>query len=120
MSTRPSLAAAIPPSPSYVYRAELVRVVDGDTLDAQLDLGMRMHLDTRLRLPGLKAPGFSTAAGRGTASYLRTLLPVGSRLVVRTYKPDPHGRALADVRWHPEHLHLGVHLTGLGLVQPYE
>ena len=40
----------------YVYDAELVRVVDGDTLYFNLDLGLRIHHDIRVRLLDVDAP----------------------------------------------------------------
>jgi endonuclease YncB( thermonuclease family) len=56
---------AVIPLPLHgVHRVELVRVGAGDTVDVPLDLGMRTHLDTRLRLAGVDAPGLSTAARR--------------------------------------------------------
>jgi micrococcal nuclease len=41
----------------YMYRLEaLAKVVDGDTLDLDLDLGFSMVLRQRVRLLGLDAP----------------------------------------------------------------
>ena len=41
----------------YQYRAKVLRVVDGDTLHVDWDLGRRIHVDEeRLRLLGLDAP----------------------------------------------------------------
>ncbi|MFP3975179.1 MAG: thermonuclease family protein [Chloroflexota bacterium] len=42
--------------PSYRYRAELGRVVDGDTIDAVIDLGFYIKITERLRLEGLDTP----------------------------------------------------------------
>ena len=37
----------------YIYRATIDRVVDGDTVDAFIDLGFDTHVKKRIRLPGL-------------------------------------------------------------------
>lgn len=41
----------------YTYRAEIVRVIDGDTVVADIDLGFDVWLrDEHLRLDGIDAP----------------------------------------------------------------
>ena len=35
------------------YNAEVLRVVDGDTLDARIDLGFDVHVNKRIRLMGI-------------------------------------------------------------------
>lgn len=42
--------------PAYRYRATAVRVVDGDTFVADVDLGFRVHHHTMIRLVGWDAP----------------------------------------------------------------
>ena len=39
----------------YQYRAQLLRVVDGDTVDAMIDLGFDIHIKKRIRLVGIDA-----------------------------------------------------------------
>ena len=41
---------------SYRYRAELDRVVDGDTLDVVIDLGFYIRIKERIRLEGMDTP----------------------------------------------------------------
>ena len=40
----------------YRYNAKLIRVVDGDTIDAHIDLGFDVHVKKRIRLAGINAP----------------------------------------------------------------
>jgi len=40
----------------FHYQAEIVRVVDGDTVDAFVDLGFDMHSKQRVRLFGINTP----------------------------------------------------------------
>ena len=40
----------------YVYKAKLDRVVDGDTIDAIIDLGFDITVHKRIRLAGINTP----------------------------------------------------------------
>ena len=40
----------------YNYNARCTRVVDGDTVDAMIDLGFGVHVKKRIRLAGINAP----------------------------------------------------------------
>jgi micrococcal nuclease len=40
----------------YCYNATLVKVVDGDTVDAMIDLGFDIQVKKRIRLAGINAP----------------------------------------------------------------
>ena len=42
--------------PSYRYRAELDRVVDGDTFDVLIDLGFYIRIKERIRLEEVDTP----------------------------------------------------------------
>lgn len=41
---------------NYEYTATKVRVVDGDTIDLDVDLGFQVHLKVRVRLKGVNTP----------------------------------------------------------------
>ena len=40
----------------YYYKIELLRVVDGDTVDVRIDLGFNVWHKCRVRLMGINAP----------------------------------------------------------------
>jgi len=40
----------------YEYKCELIKVVDGDTIDAYIDLGFKVILKERIRLMGIDTP----------------------------------------------------------------
>lgn len=84
----------------YAYRATVTKVVDGDTVDVDLDLGVHVVLHSeRLRLRHVNAPEHGTAAGDAATKRLRELLPVGTRVYVRTEldRTEKYGRLLAVV-----------------------
>lgn len=80
----------------YLYKATILLVVDGDTLDVRVDLGFRIFHEMRLRLYGVNTPE------RGQPGYSEArdfLLPyVGAESSVVSHKPqDKYGRWLAEV-----------------------
>lgn len=40
----------------YLYKINVTRVVDGDTVDAEIDLGFDIKIQKRIRLHGIDAP----------------------------------------------------------------
>ena len=83
----------------YVYRADLVKIVDGDTIDADVSLGFHLRSVQRMRLLRINAPeskGETREAGKAATARLAELL-AGKRLLVRTEKSDAFGRFLAEV-----------------------
>lgn len=90
----------------YTYRARPVRVIDGDTLVADLDLGFDTTLRTTLRLAGCNARELSEPGGREARAHLEELLlspwlgPRDWPLVASTIKPDKFGgRYDAHLHW---------------------
>jgi hypothetical protein len=75
-------ALAVPTGPSYVYRATCRRVIDGDTIVADVDLGFRITAALHVRIAGVNAPevvkpwtsAHHDRAGYKAAAYLQRLL----------------------------------------------
>jgi micrococcal nuclease len=81
----------------YEYRAELVRVVDGDTVILHVDCGFTMwRRHDSYRLGRIDAPEMSTPEGRIAKAALEAHLQ-GKALVVQTQKADKYGRYLVEV-----------------------
>jgi micrococcal nuclease len=93
----------------YEYRATVVRVIDGDTIEARIDLGLHVEIETSLRFDGINAPelhkvgGDLNPAGSAARRYLESLLPhTPHGIIVRTRKDkqEKYGRWLAEVVVH--------------------
>ena len=97
--------------PNYTYHATVVRVVDADTIDVNLDYGDYLRQIRRLRVAGVDAPERYTELGKVAALYVSSLLPVGAEIVVTTSKPDKYGRQLATVQL-PDGRDLAADLLG--------
>ena len=59
--------------PNYVYRCTVTRVVDGDTVDADIDLGFKIIYKERIRLMGIDTPESRTRNLRKFGRILGTL-----------------------------------------------
>jgi len=94
----------------YEYKCKILRVVDGDTVDIDIDLGFGvwMHKE-RVRMMGIDTPESRTrdkvekAFGLASKSRLKELLPVGSIQILKTEidksgedKKGKFGRILGD------------------------
>lgn len=107
----------------YIYRATLIKVVDGDTIDASVDLGFRLTACLRLRLLGLNAPEMhaSDPMQRQLAieakCWLKDQLEVHGPFVIKTAKADSFGRYLADI--YTGELHLNQLMIDCGLAVPF-
>lgn len=77
----------------WEYRARITSVVDGTTIEADLDLGFYTFLSVRLRLAGLGS------AGKGAKEFIeKTLLEDQPKDVLVRTKPGNHdGEWLAEV-----------------------
>jgi micrococcal nuclease len=85
----------------YIYKAELIRVVDGDTVDLIIDLGFDTSRKERFRLYGVDAPEINTAEGKEAKAWLRDVLQPLEAIYIETLqhktkaKRDKYGRFLA-------------------------
>jgi micrococcal nuclease len=85
----------------YTYKAELVRVVDGDTVDLIIDLGFDTSRRERFRLYGIDAPEMNTEAGKAAKRWFIEALSALGTIYVQTIqletkaKRDKYGRFLA-------------------------
>ena len=78
----------------YHYKATVKRVVDGDTVDMNMDLGFGVSKLVRIRLWGIDAPevkGDERPEGLAAKAFLETLLPVGASAEVYTEKDKDAG-----------------------------
>lgn len=84
-----------PHDPRYVYEARINRVVDGDTINMDIDLGFRIWLyNEPLRLWGIDTPeirGKEKAEGIPVRDLVKSWLPEGSTTIIRTLRGKDGG-----------------------------
>ncbi len=82
----------------YVYRVAGIRkVVDGDTIDAVLDLGLWLTATIRFRLLGVDTPERGQPGAAEATAFVTAWLADSHGLTVRTRKADSFGRWLGDL-----------------------
>lgn len=103
----------------YEYRATIDRVIDGDTIDLIIDLGLNTFVRTRVRVANINAPERYTDAGKITKAYVTNLLYPGKNVTIRTYrdKTEKYGRWLADIDL--DGVDLAKHLIEQELAVPF-
>jgi micrococcal nuclease len=85
----------------YIYKAELIRIIDGDTVDLIIDLGFDTLRKERFRLYGIDAPEMNTEEGKVAEKWLWGALRPLEAIYVQTIqletkaKRDKYGRFLA-------------------------
>ncbi len=111
----------------YEYRATVVRVVDGDTVDLQIDLGLETYRATRARLASINTAELTSSdpAQRQLAQrakdWLSAKLPVGIVLTVSTFKDrrEKYGRYLVMIRLDREEVSINAQMVSNELAIPY-
>lgn len=84
----------------YEYNAKITNVVDGDTMDFEIDLGFGIIYRNRLRLFGVNTPeikGKERKRGLEVTEKVRELIE-GKEVILRTHKwKGKYGRFVAHV-----------------------
>lgn len=83
----------------YEYRAEIIHVVDGDTLKARIDLGFYVHVEVTLRLARVDAPEMRELAGQLARGFVLEELQHVTMLHVSTRRTGKYGRWIAEVTY---------------------
>ena len=100
----------------YTYKAKLDRVVDGDTIDVNIDLGFDISVHKRVRLAGINAPESRTRdleeKKKGLASKARLIeLLDKCDLVVESKELGKYGRVIGGLTIYPDDLGLPINVN---------
>ena len=74
----------------FEYNCKVKRIVDGDTLDAYIDLGFDVWVTKRIRFMGIDTPESRTRDkvekkfGLAAKSHVKDMLPIGSIQILKT------------------------------------
>ena len=89
----------------FLYRCKIQRIVDGDTVDVNIDLGFDIWLrKERVRIAGIDTPESRTRDkvekifGKAATAHAHTIIPEGSECLIRTHrdKKGKYGRTMGD------------------------
>ena len=78
--------------------ATIRRVVDGDTIELDLDLGWRVYRNLEhLRILGINAPERNTTAGKAAKTFAEELLPAGTKVLVTSRAKPTFTRTVGSI-----------------------
>ena len=87
----------------YTYKAKLQRVVDGDTIDATIDLGFDVFVKKRIRFSGINAPESRTrdleekARGLAAKDRVKNILEENINFTLHSEELGKFGRVLGKI-----------------------
>ncbi len=85
------------PADLFTYHAWVLRVVDGDTLRVQVDLGFGDRIRQYLRLRGIDTPEINSAEGKKAKAFVEKCLKPAPYILLQSSRSDKYDRYLADV-----------------------
>lgn len=82
----------------YTYKATLTRIIDGDTYEADIDLGFHVHIRARLRLAATDCPELPTPQGwHARAQAAKWWQHHHGQAITRITHHDRYGRNIAYI-----------------------
>jgi len=113
----------------YIYRIkEIHKVVDGDTIDASIDLGFDISLEKRIRLGGIDTPESRTtdtrekALGLEVKEWLKHRLEGAKDILIKTELPDStekYGRIIGHLFVNGEEVSINNQMINEGYAWEY-
>ncbi|MCH9844170.1 MAG: thermonuclease family protein [Alphaproteobacteria bacterium] len=107
------------------YHAEIIRIIDGDTFEANIAIFPKQIATHKIRLRHIDTPELKGAChnekqlANKAKIYLQTILPQGSAIRLNDVSYDNFGRVLATVS-HKKHGDIGALLMQQNFAIPYQ
>jgi micrococcal nuclease len=114
---------AVIPNPKHEHPARIVRWVDADTVDLDVDLDYHIEGKLRHRLLWINAPERNTEAGKIAIAKVNELAPPGTYVLIRSFKDygqsDSFGRWLAEIFLPAAQDSINEYLLRFGFAEAY-
>jgi len=87
----------------YIYNIKLLKIIDGDTIDANIDLGFDVTVKKRVRFMGINTPECRTrdleekAKGLAAKERVRQLLEGSNIIQLTSHGVGKFGRCLGEI-----------------------
>ncbi len=114
----------------YIYRIRSIhKVVDGDTIDADIDLGFDISLTKRIRLAGIDTPesrttdAYEKKLGLEVKEWLKHRLEGADDIIIKTKLPDSsekYGRILGYLFINGESVSVNTQMIAEGCAWAYD
>tara|TARA_R110000751_G_scaffold10459_2_gene38258 strand:- start:314 stop:673 length:360 start_codon:yes stop_codon:yes gene_type:complete len=88
----------------YTYKIDVLRVIDGDTIDAKIDLGFDVSVKKRIRFMGINTPESRTrdleekARGLAAKGRVKKLLAEADEVQLTSHGVGKYGRCLGELQ----------------------
>jgi micrococcal nuclease len=114
----------------YIYRIkDIHKVVDGDTIDAAIDLGFDISLTKRIRLAGIDTPesrtidAYEKKLGLEVKEWLKHRLEFAKDILIKTELPDStekYGRIIGHLFINGEEISINNQMIAEGYAWEYD
>ena len=88
----------------YTYEAKVIRVIDGDTFEAEIDVGFSITITDKLRLAEIDTPESyrprneaERTHGNEAKAFVEDLI-LNKQVIITTEKTGKYGRYIAYIR----------------------
>jgi micrococcal nuclease len=110
----------------YHYKIKKIKkIIDGDTVDVDIDLGFGITLSQRVRLKGINAAEIRTlnaeekAKGLVAKAWLQKELSRDGEWIIETTKEDKYGRILGTLYLVGDPVTINERMLNEGVAEPY-
>ncbi len=110
----------------YQYKVKKInRVIDGDTIDLDIDLGFNITISQRVRLKDINTPEVRTkdleekTKGLAAKVWLEEQLSREGEWIIETYKEDKYGRILGTLYLVGDSTTINDWMMNEGIAEPY-
>ena len=110
----------------YQYKVKKInRIIDGDTVDLDIDLGFGVTLSHRVRLKDVNAAETKTldleekAKGLAAKEWLKKELSREGEWIIETVKEDKYGRILGTLYCVGDPITINERMLNEGIAEPY-
>lgn len=100
----------------YIRKAHVTYIVDGDTLDAMVELGYNVKIEHRFRLLRINTPERNQTGYSEAKKYLSDRV-LGEDVWIKSTKSDSFGRYLGEIIFNG--VSINQELLDLGLAVPF-
>lgn len=100
----------------YNYNASLIKVVDGDSIWLNIDLGFSIWTKQLIRLNGLDTPELNTSEGQDAKVFTQNWFESNPVFTLTSYKREKYGRYLGVINGEYGTLNNALLEAGLAVV----
>jgi micrococcal nuclease len=108
----------------YNYKATVVKVIDGDTVKLNIDLGFNMSWTTPCRLAGVNTDELKAKdivlqeSAKGAKTFMEFLLKEGAKVIIKSKSLDKYKRPIVILQTE-NGMNINEELVLKGYAKPY-